>query len=73
MIRLTNDEQRVFTDIINNVIPNLIAGNYFAKDFFGTEPTCSRVVRRLYEEVVAGNIARVSLIGSKSAEGYHVE
>lgn len=72
MIKLTNDEYKVYMNIANNVIPGLTAGKYYAKDFFGSEPTCARVVRRLYEEVVAGNVARVSLVGTKSAEGYHI-
>lgn len=72
MITLNTDEQRVFTNIVTNVIPNLNAGDYLAKDFFGVEPVCPRIVRRLYEEVSAGMVAKTSLVGTKSAEGYRV-
>ena len=72
MIKLTTNEQRVYANIITNVIPNMAAGNYFAKDFFGVEPANPRIVRKIYEEVVKGNIARTSLIGTKSKHGYKV-
>ena len=72
MITLTTDAQRVYTDIMTNVIPNLTSGDYSAKDFFGAEPVCPRIVRRLYEEVSVGTVARTSLVGTKSAEGYRV-
>lgn len=72
MIKLTTNEQRVYTEIITNVIPNLPDGDYFAKDFFGTEPVSPRIVRKLYEEVSAGMVARTSLVGTKSEEGYRV-
>lgn len=72
MIKLTANEQRVYTNIVTNVIPNLSAGNYFAKDFFGIEPANPRIVRKIYEEVVNGNVARTSLVGTKSKNGYKV-
>lgn len=72
MIKLNAKEQKVFADITTNVIPNLNTGVYFACDFFGKEPVCPRIVRRLYEEVSAGNIARISLIGEKSSDGYRI-
>lgn len=73
MIKLTTDEDKVFTNIVNNVIPNLPSGDYLAKDFFGKEPVCPRIVRRLYEEVSAGTVNRTSLVGTKSAEGYRIK
>lgn len=72
MISLTINEQRVFTDIVSNVIPNLSSGYYMAKDFFGMEPVSPRIVRRLYEEVSVGRVARTSLVGTKSSDGYRV-
>ncbi len=70
MINLTTNEKRVFANILTNVIPKLAPGIYFAKDFFGVEPVCPRIVRRLYEEVAAGAVVRTSLRGTKSADGY---
>lgn len=72
MIKLTTNEQRVYVNIITNVIPKLARGNYYAKDLFGTEPVNPRIVRRLYEEVINGSVARISLVGTKSKDGYKV-
>ena len=72
MVKLNEREMRTYTHIITQVIPYLAPGDYAAKAFFGNEPTVARVVRRLREETVAGNIPRVSLIGSESAEGYRL-
>lgn len=72
MTTLTNDEQRVYTNIIANVIPSLSTGKYYAKDFFGTDPVCPRVVKKLYEEVSLGNVPRTKLYGTESKEGYVV-
>ena len=72
MVTLTTDEMQAYNMIINHVIPGLMPGNYKARDFFGNDPTVPRIVRRIYEEVKAGNIARVALIGSKSREGYRI-
>ena len=72
MITLTPNEQKKFDEIVTNVIPNLSTGKYMAKDFFGKEPVSPRIVRRIYEETVNGNIPRVSLIGKKSEEGYFI-
>lgn len=72
MIKLNAKEQKVLTDITTNVIPNFYTGVYFARDFFGKEPVCPRIVRRLYEEVSAGNIPGISLIGQKSSDGYRI-
>ena len=63
---------RTFTNIINQIIPNLPAGIYMARDFFGNDSTSPGVVRRFYEETLAGNISRVTLIGNTSAEGYQI-
>lgn len=72
MVTLTTDEMKVYNTIVNHIIPRLVPGNYMARDFFGNDPTVPRIVRRIYEEVKAGNIARVALIGSKSREGYRI-
>lgn len=72
MVTLTTDEMKVYNTIVNHIIPRLVSGNYMARDFFGNDPTVPRIVRRIYEEVKAGNIARVALIGSKSREGYRI-
>lgn len=43
-----------------------------ARDFFGNTPAIPRVVRRICEEVKAGNLSKVSLIGRKSSDGYKI-
>ena len=73
MIKLTANEQRVYENIITNVIPNLTPGNYMVKDFFGADPTNPRIARKIYEEVKNGSVERTSLVGTKSEEGYKVE
>lgn len=53
-----------------NTISSLPPGNYLPRDFFKPRPAVPRIARRLYEEVVAGNIEGLSLVGNTSAEGY---
>lgn len=73
MMKLTTNEERVYLKIVTSIIPDMAAGNYFAKDFFGVEPVNPRIVRKIYQEVVKGNIARTSLLGTKSKHGYKIE
>ena len=71
-MKLTANEERVYTHIKTEIIPNLKAGTYFARDFFekADMPSCPRIVRKLYEEVTSGALRGVTLAGTRSAEGY---
>ena len=69
MIKLNQNELKAYNDILNR-IQTLPVGKYNAKDFFNGAPTCPRIVRRLFEDVKKGKIARIVLAGKKSADGY---
>lgn len=73
MITLNSNEMKVYRMIINYIIPGLAPGNYMARDFFGNTPSIPRIVRRICEEVKAGNLSKVSLIGRKSSDGYKIK
>lgn len=69
MTVLNSREQNTYTQV-KKIISRLPSGVYYAKDFFPNDPTCPRVIRKLFEEVSAGIIPGVTLVGTKSEEGY---
>lgn len=73
MVSLNATETSAYRDKISRVIPTLKPGIYMFRDFFVGGPTCPRLARKLYEDVVSGNIYRnFTLVGSYSREGYIV-
>lgn len=72
MITLNTFELATYRDKIARVIPTLKPGIYMFRDFFVGKPTCPRLARRLYEDVVSGAYTNFQLIGSYSRDGYIV-
>ncbi len=72
MIYLNSAEMKIYKRIIDQVIPRLAPGNYFAREFFDDNVAVPRIVRHIYEECKAGNLSGVFLIANKSSEGYRI-
>lgn len=68
-IVLSKKEVLEYNKVLNN-IANLPKGDYHARDFFVNSAVSPRIVRKLYEEVKAGNISGLSLLGTTSNDGY---
>ena len=69
-MKLNKYEQIVYNGIVDILVPTMSPGKYTANQFFGTNPTNPRIVRHLYEQVKAGNVKHLSLVGTHSSEGY---
>ncbi len=70
MVTLNVYEMRVYNKMVHDVIPGLAPGKYKVRDFLPGSVGVARIARRFYEEVTAGYISNVSLIGTKSSDGY---
>ena len=68
-MKLNKNEAAAYTVMIQKIF-SLPKGKYHFRDFAAPAPACPRLARKLFEETVAGNIACLQLIGSKSADGY---
>lgn len=73
MMNLTANEYKVYQSKFLQVVPHLAPGTYSIKDFFNLEPSVPRIARKFYEDVVNGRFANVSLVGTRSCEGYLVK
>lgn len=73
MISLTSDEDRVYQTRFVIALPNMIPGTYSINDFFDPDPSVPRIARKFYEDVVNGRFSNVSLVGTRSCEGYVVK
>ena len=69
-IVLNVNEEKTYNDKIVNVIPQLAAKIYFYSDFFKGQATSARIARKFYEDVYNKVFRRVSLVGTRSREGY---
>lgn len=73
MINLIPNEYKVYKSKFLQVVPYLAPGIYYIKDFFNSEPSVPRIARKFYEDVVNGRFGNVSLVGTRSCEGYLVK
>lgn len=71
-MNLTIKEQKLYNTKFVKAIPILIPGTYYIKDFFDPGPSVPRIARKFYEDVVDGRFNNVSLVGTRSCEGYIV-
>lgn len=69
-IVLNADEEKLYSDNIVNVIPHLAKGTYLFRDFFKGQATSARIARKFYEDVCNNVFLRVTLVGTRSREGY---
>lgn len=70
---LNNDETKEYNSKVVNVIPRLLPGTYYVRDFFKGQATPARIARKFYEDVNDGIFHRVTLAANFSREGYVIQ
>ena len=69
-MKLNETEQIEYNTYVVGVIPTLLPGTYYFRDFFKNRITSARIGRKFYEDVASGIYPTISLAGTKASDGY---
>lgn len=69
-MNLNQMEQIEYNTFIVAVVPTLLPGTYYFRDFFKNRITSARIGRKFYEDILNGVYPNITLVGTKASEGY---